>query len=383
MRVILMVDVSNLFHALRESGRRLRYEKLLAWARQQGELIAAVAFAAYNPARGEQVAFLNALSILGYRVHARPLQRENGEVFGNMDVAMALETYALAAHRNQADLVILATGDGDFASLVETLAREGKIVYVVASQASLSAELARAAHQVFLVEHMPEMLMASAEGESPAAAGGGEEAPAPESLEALVERAIPILRELGRELPAGFQISRVGDRDPELSRRAAVFGRLPTLVALAILLGRLPGWQIAVRGNSVWYLVPARSGAEAGPSVEEVVLSGLSRIPSPQEAWPILEKLAGLPRPFPGELEALEEALIGSGVAASRHRIRQVFWALRSAGALEKGEGGIFWLPSVEGLVEALARARAEAVRERLAEERPAFRDRVLRRLGL
>lgn len=380
MRVLLVVDISNMYYGLRDlsGGQRLRYDRLLEWARRQGELVAAVAFAAYDPGNPEQMAFLNALSAIGFRVRSMPVRQENGRPSGNMDVALALETEKLSG---QVDLVILGSGDGDFVPLVESLASQGKVVWVLAPRGVLSMDLARVAHRVILIERLAEEEAGLLEEKATPAPAP--EAPLPaDSLEALLGRTVRVVRELIREMPEGFLISRIGDRDPVLSQQAGAWGRLPALVAMAALLRQLPGWRIVARGMA-WHLTPAPvPGAQELP-MRELALEGLSGVPSPEKVRPVLEELARMPQPFAGSRKDLADRLAAAGVPVSRESLRATLGALSGVGALREEEGRVIWPGSAEALARALEEARRRRAWERLSAERAAFRDRLLQALGI
>lgn len=385
MRTIILVDVSNIYYSLRESMRaRVRYDRLLDWAKQEGEVVAAIAFTPYHPDRPEQIAFLNALSIAGFRVHARPVRRgenlDGTEIprgAGNIDVALAIEAIHLAP---LADRLWLVSGDGDFAELVHFLAQQGKIIWVIAARVGLSTELARAAHQVVLLEDLdrevPGLLEREEQREEP------EETVPSGPIEVLLRQIAQAMAELAREHPEGFSISLIGSRNRALAEQARSVGRLPALAALALLDGVLPGWAIVSEGSEL-VVRPGRSGASTEERLREMVLTGWSLIPPLSAARSVVEAVTALDPPAAGLRELEDRVLEHLGGKISRAQVELILSALRVAGAIRPGPDGLEWERDAGRLEDALGRARLERIRRRLAGESPAFQERALRCLGL
>jgi uncharacterized LabA/DUF88 family protein len=386
MRIVLLVDVNNFFYGVRDAraGARVRYDRLLAWLQGHGEVIAAVAFMAYDPARPDQERFRTALSQMGFRVVEEPLRQENGRLQGNMDVPMALEAIRLV-ERQRPDLVALGTGDGDFAPLAHHLAQQGLLVWVIAPRVSLSGALARAAHRVFLLEDLAAEVPGLLEAEGSAAPTPEPEAEAG-PLERLALRIARALPALAPQPPAPFLLSRLGDAHPDLSEEARRAGGLAPAAALAMRL-YLPGWGMGVQ-ESVYLVLPP--GARPGPGVRPIPLAelaraGLERLPPAPMVRAILEELARFPAgEAPADRDALEEALAGRlGPSVSRRAIREVFAALARAGQLKEEAGALRWPRDLAALEEGLRRIRAERAEAALAGEAPAFRDRARWAAGL
>jgi uncharacterized protein (TIGR00288 family) len=62
----------------------------------------------------------------------------DGNIKASMDIEMALEILSMAPHLDE---VVLVTGDGDFAPLVDTLSRMGKVVKVIGPDRFTSQDL--------------------------------------------------------------------------------------------------------------------------------------------------------------------------------------------------------------------------------------------------
>jgi uncharacterized LabA/DUF88 family protein len=71
--------------------------------------------------------FLIALALMGYRVITKSIKKlPDGSIKANMDMEMALEILDQAPFLDE---IVIVSGDGDFVSLVNRLARMGKEDY--------------------------------------------------------------------------------------------------------------------------------------------------------------------------------------------------------------------------------------------------------------
>ncbi|MFA0751083.1 MAG: hypothetical protein SLRJCFUN_001486 [Candidatus Fervidibacter sp.] len=146
-RVGVFVDVQNLYMCVKSvfGHSKINYRALRDFLTRDGALVKMVAFTCYDPENRSQVDFMHALALMGYRVVAKPLKRmPDGNIKASMDMEMALEILTSAAYLDE---LILVTGDGDFAPLVDYLARMGKIIKVIGPDRLTSPDLIRSCDQ--------------------------------------------------------------------------------------------------------------------------------------------------------------------------------------------------------------------------------------------
>lgn len=142
LRVGLFVDVQNMFYGAREKGARLDFEALLAVASEGRRLVRAVAYLV-EAKDTDQSAFIHLLQMKAWEVKRKPLRiRPDRTMKGNWDLEMALDAVATAKHL---DVVVLATGDGDFVPLVRQLKLDGVRVEVYGFPRSTAPDLREAA----------------------------------------------------------------------------------------------------------------------------------------------------------------------------------------------------------------------------------------------
>jgi uncharacterized LabA/DUF88 family protein len=157
-RVLVLVDESNVVSSVRTAGRGLDWLKLreaLAGESTGRELIEMVVYLGLPPAiplwqdeRDKKNKFVHWLRSNGFLVATKDgWPAEEGHYKANVDVMMAIDSIELAAAM-QPDVVILVTGDADFAYLAVQLRRRGIRVEVASVGQNLGSGLKSAANQV-------------------------------------------------------------------------------------------------------------------------------------------------------------------------------------------------------------------------------------------
>ncbi|MBN1644629.1 NYN domain-containing protein [Candidatus Woesearchaeota archaeon] len=142
-RVGVFVDVQNLYYSARAMyGAKVNFKEVLKTAVNGRTLIRALAYVV----RTEEVkkeAFFDALENIGFEIKAKDLQIFiGGAKKGDWDVGIAMDAIELAP---RLDTVVLVSGDGDFAPLLQHLRRAlGCRVEVVAFGKSASKQLKEA-----------------------------------------------------------------------------------------------------------------------------------------------------------------------------------------------------------------------------------------------
>ena len=144
-RAAILIDVQNLFYAtLNQYGRTIAYERYLDWAAGGRPIIRALAYTV-EKADAHQDGFKRLLAGLGCDLRTKLLiERSDGSSKGNWDVAMAVDAIQIAP---RVDVIILATGDGDFTYLVEALKVIGVRVEVTSVSKCTAMSLVNAADE--------------------------------------------------------------------------------------------------------------------------------------------------------------------------------------------------------------------------------------------
>lgn len=121
-KVAIFVDVQNIYYTTRHTFKRnFDYNKFWVKATKGREVIKAVAYAIDRGDKKQQE-FQNILRAIGFEVKLKPfIQRVDGSAKGDWDVGITIDAMD---YTNDADIVILASGDGDFDLLVNKLKNE-------------------------------------------------------------------------------------------------------------------------------------------------------------------------------------------------------------------------------------------------------------------
>src|ERR1044071_7944199 len=157
-RLLVLVDESNIGSSVRTAGRGLDWLKLrefLAGPATGRELIEMVVYAGLPPAmpiwqeeRDKKNKLLQWLRSNGFLVVTKDgSPAEEGRYKANVDVMMAIDALELSVEM-QPDVVILVTGDTDFAYLATKLRRRGIRVEVASVSQNLGNILKSAANEV-------------------------------------------------------------------------------------------------------------------------------------------------------------------------------------------------------------------------------------------
>src|SRR5438132_7528363 len=157
-RLLILVDESNVGSSVRTAGRGLDWLKLrdfLAGPNTGRELIEMVVYAGLPPAiplwqeeRDKKNKFMHWLRSNGFMVVTKDgSPAEEGHYKANVDVMMAIDAIELSIEMRP-DVVILVTGDADFAYLAIKLRRHGIRVEVASVAANLGHILRTAANDV-------------------------------------------------------------------------------------------------------------------------------------------------------------------------------------------------------------------------------------------
>lgn len=111
-QIAILVDVQNIYYTTRQAfNRQFNYTAFWDSVTADREVIAANAYA-IQPSSSKQASFQRILTEIGFDVKLKPyIQRRDGSAKGDWDVGITLDMIELA---EQADTIVLASGDGDF-----------------------------------------------------------------------------------------------------------------------------------------------------------------------------------------------------------------------------------------------------------------------------
>jgi len=142
-RVGVIADAQNLYHSAQSLySQNVDYAALLDKAVQGRALVRAIAYVIRADSPDEE-SFFEALRDIGFETRIKDIKTfPDGSQKADWDVGMSLDAVTLADH---VDVLVLATGDGDFSRLCRHLRHEGVRTEVVGFEPSVADELVAAA----------------------------------------------------------------------------------------------------------------------------------------------------------------------------------------------------------------------------------------------
>lgn len=149
----VFVDVSNLFYSAKSAGVEVNYCRLLEHAVAGRDLIRASAYTGVDPENPNQRKFIDFLRANGYKVLCKDIHKyEGGRIKANLDIEIAVDIMLLSENL---DVVVLVSGDGDFARLIEAVQQKGVRCEVIGFGISTSNELIDVADKFIEIGSMP------------------------------------------------------------------------------------------------------------------------------------------------------------------------------------------------------------------------------------
>lgn len=156
-RVGVYVDVQNMYYSAKNLyDSKVDFDKLLDAAVMNRKLVRAAAYViqADTPDEGD---FFEALRRIGYEVKVKELKEfYGGQKKGDWDLGMSVDMIQQA---KKLDTVVLVTGDGDFAVLVEHLKSLGCRVEVMSFGKSSAKEIREEADNFINMDDKPKKFL--------------------------------------------------------------------------------------------------------------------------------------------------------------------------------------------------------------------------------
>jgi len=136
-KVAIFVDLQNIYYTTRDAfGANFNFNAFWAEVTSGREVTKAVAYA-IDRGDEKQKQFQNILRAIGFEVKLKPyIQRRDGSAKGDWDVGITIDVMEYAT---EADVVVMATGDGDFDLLVNKVKADFNIPVEVYGVEKLTA----------------------------------------------------------------------------------------------------------------------------------------------------------------------------------------------------------------------------------------------------
>lgn len=142
-RVGIFIDTQNMYHSARNIfGRKVNFKHIVESAAEGRRLIRAVAYVVSTKS-AEETPFFEALKKSGIELREKELMEYlSGQKKADWDVGLAVDAIRML---DMLDVLVIASGDGDFIPLVEYAQSRGRLVEVVGFRETTSSKLIEAA----------------------------------------------------------------------------------------------------------------------------------------------------------------------------------------------------------------------------------------------
>lgn len=138
-RVGVFIDTQNLYHSARSMfNSRVNYPAIMEAALNGRQLVRAFAYV-IKSGQGDESKFFDALDELGIEPRIKDLQIfYGGEKKADWDVGISIDIVRMV---QKLDVVVLVSGDGDFAEVLKYVKSRGARAEVIAMTGSISSIL--------------------------------------------------------------------------------------------------------------------------------------------------------------------------------------------------------------------------------------------------
>ena len=118
-KVSVFVDVQNIYYTTKQQfNSNFDYYKFWKRVTHQREVVGAFAYAT-NRGDAKQIQFQNILRAIGFEVKLKPfINRSDGSSKGDWDVGITID---IMEYASKSDIIVLASGDGDFDILISRI----------------------------------------------------------------------------------------------------------------------------------------------------------------------------------------------------------------------------------------------------------------------
>ena len=136
-KVSIFVDVQNIYYTVKQQyNANFDYNKFWSEITKDREVVTAIAYA-IDRGDAKQSQFQNILRGVGFEVKLKPfINRSDGSAKGDWDVGITIDVLEYAV---QSDIVVLASGDGDFDMLINKVRDKHNVFSEIYGVPSLTA----------------------------------------------------------------------------------------------------------------------------------------------------------------------------------------------------------------------------------------------------
>ena len=164
MRCAVFIDGNNVFHSARQLGFEVDYARLLAFlVGRDRELLRAFFYTGVDEGADRQRGFLHWMRRNGFRVVQKPVKLErDGSRRAHLEVEITTD---MLSYADKIDLIILVSGDEDFAYPLNALAQKGVRVEVAGFRSAMANKVMDAADRYIELDQYVDQFSKASGGE--------------------------------------------------------------------------------------------------------------------------------------------------------------------------------------------------------------------------
>jgi len=157
-RVGIFIDTQNIYHSAKNFyGRNVDFGRLVDILSQGRNLIRTIAYVIKSDLSPKEIAFFEALILKGIELRVKDIiYLPSGEKKADWDVGIAVDTIRFSKFL---DVIILVSGDGDFAPLVEYLKNQGNMVEIAGFGRNTSIKLKELADFFYDLDELKDYIL--------------------------------------------------------------------------------------------------------------------------------------------------------------------------------------------------------------------------------
>lgn len=154
IRCAVFIDGNNVFHSARQLGFEVDYARLLTMLSEGRELLRAFFYTGVDENAERQRGFLHWMRRNGFRVVQKPVKVErDGTRRARLEVEITTD---MMAYADKVDLIVLVSGDEDFAYPLQVLGQKGVRVEVAGFRSAMSNRILDAADRYIELDQLSE-----------------------------------------------------------------------------------------------------------------------------------------------------------------------------------------------------------------------------------
>ncbi|MEM1312848.1 MAG: NYN domain-containing protein [Patescibacteria group bacterium] len=150
-KVAVFIDGANLYFAANVANLHIDYKQIYSWFSSKCKLSNLNYYTAFDPDDEKQTLFLDEMDKTGYRIIKKPIKVYENFTKGNMDIELAVDALM---QKDDYEILILISGDGDFRYLVNALEEQDKTSIVLGIGGFTSFELHQEADNYFFLNRI-------------------------------------------------------------------------------------------------------------------------------------------------------------------------------------------------------------------------------------